>query len=50
MLKIMTGMEKDIWTNKKDIFASIANFLKKANWKKINQLVSLLIKGCKENV
>ena len=26
--------KKDIWTNKADIFASIANFLKNAGWKK----------------
>ena len=41
--------KKDIWTNKKDIFASIANFLKKANWKK-NKSIGLLVnkKGVKK--
>mgnify|MGYP001212496526 CR=1 FL=1 len=36
--------KKDIWTNKKDIFASIANFLKKANWKK-HKSIGLLVKN-----
>ncbi len=41
--------KKDIWTNKKDIFASIANFLKKANWKK-DKSIGLLVnkKGVKK--
>ncbi|MBG07672.1 MAG: lytic transglycosylase [Halobacteriovoraceae bacterium] len=41
--------KKDIWTNKKDIFASIANFLKKADWKK-NKSIGLLVnkKGVKK--
>ena len=36
--------KKDIWTNKKDIFASIANFLKKAKWKK-DKSIGLLVKS-----
>ena len=38
--------KKDIWHNKADIFASIANFLKKANWKQ-SKAIGLLVKGGK---
>ena len=37
--------KKDIWNNKADIFASIANFLKKANWKQSKSIGSLVKVG-----
>ena len=39
--------KKDIWTNKGDIFASIANFLKKAHWKQ-HMSIGLLVKKKKD--
>jgi membrane-bound lytic murein transglycosylase B len=36
--------KKDIWTNKKDIFASIANYLKKHGWKKGKKIGELAYK------
>lgn len=35
--------KKDIWNNKADLFASIANFLKKAGWKKDKSIGSLAL-------
>ncbi len=35
--------KKDIWNNKADLFASIANFLKKAGWKKNKSIGSLAL-------
>lgn len=35
--------KKDIWTNKADIFASIANYLRKVGWKKGNSIGSLAL-------
>lgn len=35
--------KKDIWNNKADLFASIANFLRKAGWKKNKSIGSLAI-------
>lgn len=35
--------KKDIWNNKADLFASIANFLKKSGWKNKNSIGSLAL-------
>lgn len=40
--------KKDIWSNKKDMFASIANYLKRAGWQK-NKSIGMLAKKTKNN-
>lgn len=44
--------KKDIWNNKADLFASIANFLKKVGWEKGKSIGSLAMvpKGLKEKL
>jgi membrane-bound lytic murein transglycosylase B len=39
--------KKDIWNNKADLFASIANFLRKAGWKKNKSIGSLATNSSK---
>ena len=42
--------KKDIWSTKADIFASIANYLKKVGWKKGKSIGSLAINSKKKNI
>ncbi len=42
--------KKDIWTNHADIFASIANFLKKVGWKKNAEIGSLAYKNTNQKL